>query len=111
MIVLLVLLSIPAVQTKIANIVTKKLNQSYGTDINIERLGLDWNGNLDIRGVYIADHHQDTLIYSEQITTSIQNFKALTQGNLVFGKLNLKNTKLYIKTYRSETTDNLSLFA
>lgn len=111
MIVLLVLLSIPAVQTKIANIVTKKLNQNYGTDINIERLGLDWKGNLDIRGVYIADHHQDTLIYSDQITTSIQNFKALTQGNLDFGKLYLKNTKLYIKTYRSETTDNLSLFA
>ena len=32
-------------------------------DINISRLGLNWKGELDIRDVYIEDHHSDTLIY------------------------------------------------
>lgn len=101
----------PTVQTMVANKVTKNLNERYGTDINIERLGLDWKGNVDIRGVYIADHHKDTLIYSEKVNTNILNFGALFNGNLHFGHLELKNTKLYIKTYLGEVSDNLSIFA
>lgn len=111
LIALVVLLSLPTVQTMVANKVTKNLNERYGTDINIERLGLDWKGNVDIRGVYIADHHKDTLIYSEKVNTNILNFGALFNGNLHFGHLELKNTKLYIKTYLGEVSDNLSIFA
>ncbi|UCA55692.1 MULTISPECIES: translocation/assembly module TamB domain-containing protein [Aequorivita] len=90
---------------------TTNLNETYGTDINIERLGLNWKGEVDIREVFIADHHSDTLIYSKQLQTNIINFQNLIQGNLGFGDIVLDQAKLYVKTYIGEETDNLSIFA
>ncbi len=77
LLLLIIILSIPAVQTSIAKRVTNYLNESYGTDINIDRLGLNWKAEVDIRGVYIADHHQDTLIYANQLQTNILSVKKL----------------------------------
>ncbi|WP_235004550.1 translocation/assembly module TamB domain-containing protein [Aequorivita antarctica] len=90
---------------------TTNLNETYGTDINIKRLGLNWKGEVDIREVFIADHHQDTLIYSKEVQTNIISFQNLIQGNLGFGKIVLDHAKLYVKTYKDEETDNLSIFA
>src|SRR5690606_13656447 len=85
--------------------------ESYGTDINIRRLGLNWKGEISIKDVYIADHHKDTLIYTKELNTTILNFKSLIDGNLYFGNLKLNKAKLYIKTYKGETNDNLSIFS
>ena len=87
------------------------MNETYGTDINIKRLGLNWKGEVDIREVYIADHHQDTLIYAKELQTNIVSFQNLIQGDLGFGNIHLTNSKLYVTTYKDEETDNLSLFA
>ena len=105
-----IILSIPAVQTKIAKKVTGDLNETYGTDINIERIGLNWKGEIDIREVYIADHHQDTLIYARQLQTDILSVADLINGKLEFGEVKLKDSKLYIKTYLDEKDDNLYIF-
>ncbi|WP_240673127.1 translocation/assembly module TamB domain-containing protein [Aequorivita ciconiae] len=72
---------------------------------------MNWKGEVDIRDVYIADHHQDTLIYSHELQTNILNFPNLIHGRLGFGKIALNNAKLYVKTYKDEETDNLSIFA
>ncbi len=106
-----IIFSIPAVQTKVATRVTTYLNETYGTDIHIKRLGLNWRGEVDAREVYIADHHQDTLIYSGELQTDITNFASLIKGDLGFGSLSLTNAKLYIKTYKDEESDNLSIFS
>lgn len=106
-----IVFSIPAVQTWVATKVTTDLNETYGTNINIERLGLNWKGQVDIREVYIADHHNDTLIYSKELQTNIISFQNLIQGDLGFGNIVLDRAKLYIKTYKGEETDNLSIFA
>jgi len=108
---MVIIFSIPSVQTWVAKKVTTNLNETYGTDINIERLGLNWKGEVDIREVFIADHHSDTLIYSKQLQTNIINFQNLIQGDLGFGDIVLDQAKLYVKTYKGEETDNLSIFA
>ncbi|MEM0516869.1 translocation/assembly module TamB domain-containing protein [Aequorivita flava] len=108
---LIIIFSIPAVQTKVAKKVTDNLNETYGTDIHIERLGLNWKGEVDIREVFIADHHNDTLIYSKEVQTNIVNFQNLINGDLGFGDIALNHAKLYVKTYKNEETDNLSIFA
>src|SRR5690606_19895983 len=91
--------------------VTTNLNETYGTDIQIERLGLNWKGEVDIREVLIEDHHADTLIYSKELQTNILNFQNLIKGDLGFGSITLDRAKLYVKTYKDEETDNLSIFA
>ncbi|MEZ4779353.1 MAG: translocation/assembly module TamB domain-containing protein [Flavobacteriaceae bacterium] len=111
LVLLVIILSIPAVQTKIAKRVTESLNETYGTDITIERLGLNWKGEVDIRNVFIRDHHKDTLIYTEILQTNILSIKKLMDGDLDFGFLALENTALFVTTYKDEPTDNLSIFA
>ncbi|HPE82917.1 MAG TPA: translocation/assembly module TamB domain-containing protein [Aequorivita sp.] len=107
----MIIFSIPSVQTWVAKKVTTNLNETYGTDINIKRLGLNWKGEVDIREVFIADHHHDTLIYSKEVQTNIISFQDLIQGQLGFGDISLDYAKLYIKTYKDEENDNLSIFA
>ena len=111
LVLIVIIFSIPSVQTWAAKKVTTNLNETYGTDINIKRLGLNWKGEVDIREVFIADHHQDTLIYSKQVQTNIISFQNLIQGDLGFGDISLDYAKLYIKTYKGEENDNLSIFA
>lgn len=94
-----------------ANKVTTNLNETYGTDINIERLGLNWKGEVDIRGVYIADHHHDTLIYTKELQTNILSLQNLIKGNLGFGDITLNHALLQVKTYKGEENDNLSIFS
>jgi hypothetical protein len=106
----IIILSIPKVQTYIANKVTTDLNETYGTDINIGRVGLNWKGEVDIREVYIADHHQDTLIYAKELQTNVISFQNLIKGDLGFGNIHLQNAKLYVKTYKGEEDDNLYVF-
>lgn len=107
----IIIFSIPSVQTWAAKKLTTELNETYDTDINIKRLGLNWKGEVDVREVFIADHHKDTLIYSKQLQTNIINFGQLVKGKLGFGNIILDRTKLYVKTYKDEETDNLSIFA
>jgi hypothetical protein len=105
-----IILSIPAVQSKIAKKVTDNLNETYGTSISIERIGLNWRGEVDIREVFIEDHHLDTLIYAKQLQTNILSVPNLIKGKLEFGSVSLTDSKLYVKTYKGETDDNLYIF-
>lgn len=107
---IIITLSIPSVQTFIANKVTTKLNDQFGTSIHINRLGLNWKGEVDIREVYIEDHHQDTLIYAKRLQTNLLSLKNLAEGNLDFGFINLNKPKFYLKTYKGEESDNVSIF-
>src|SRR5690606_17239406 len=110
-VLIVIVVSIPAVQTWSAKKVTTNLNDTYGTDIQIHRLGLNWKGEVDIREVFIADHHKDTLIYAKELQTNIISFQNLIKGDLGFGNIELDYAKLYVKTYKDEETDNLSIFA
>lgn len=108
---LLLIFSIPAVQTKVATIVTNKINKKYGTSIHIDRVGLKWNYDINIKGVYIEDHHQDTLIYSRAIATSILSVKKAMDGNLELGTIALDGTQFHLKIYKDEDSDNISIFS
>ncbi|GEQ86314.1 DUF490 domain-containing protein [Patiriisocius marinistellae] len=98
-------------QTRIAEKVTDGLNETYGTDIHVDRIGLNWRGEVDARDIYIADHHQDTLIFAEQLQTNVLSFRNLIYGDLGFGNINLTRAKLYVKNYKDEDSDNLTVFA
>ena len=116
MLVLLVLLlvvvfSLPSVQTKLADRLTNHLNQTYDTSITIDRVGLNWKGSIDLRDLYIEDHHQDTLIYAGQLQTSILSFSNLLKTEVSLGDVTLSDTKLFIKTYKNEAKDNMSIFS
>lgn len=111
LLLLIIVFSIPAVQTWTAKKVTENLNESFGVDINIQRIGLNWKAEVDIREVFIADHHKDTLIYSRELQTNILSFSQLIKGKLGFGSVALQDVKLFIKTYKDEDINALTVFS
>ena len=108
---LIVIFSIPSVQTYIANKVTTSLNEKYDTQINVGKIHIKYNGFAAIKEVYIADHHNDTLIYSQEVETSLLSLKALMNSQMNLGDIALKNSKLYVKKYKGEENDNLYVFS
>ena len=106
----MLILSITAVQTGIGNYVTNRLNKDFGTNINIDKVGLQFNGDVEIKNIYIEDFKQDTLISITELNTSILNFRNLYNGKLVFGDIDIYGLVFNIKKYKGEIDTNLDVF-
>lgn len=107
----MITISIPAVQTKIAKKVTQSLKETYDVDINIDRVGLNWKGQLGARDVFIQDHKLDTLIYARELQTDLLNLKSLLHNTFSLGDIKMKDALLNFKTYQGDERDNLSIFS
>lgn len=104
------MLSIPAVQTGVGNYATKRLNDEFGTNINIDKVGLQFNGDVELKNIYIEDYKQDTLISIVELNTSIINASNLVNGKLAFGDIDINDLVFNIKTYKDTTGTNLDVF-
>ena len=67
-IIFLFILLIPSVQTSLGAYATKKINSKYGTDIRVEKLGLQLNGDIELKNILIRDHHNDTPVSYTHLT-------------------------------------------
>ena len=107
---MLIVLSIPSVQSSLAQSLTKKINKDFGVDVRIKRLGLNWKGAIDLREVLILDHHQDTLIHASKMSTNILSLTDIEAGRWAFGRLSLEDALLRIITYKEEPIHSLDHF-
>jgi hypothetical protein len=103
-------LSIPAVQTSLGKYITGIINDDFGTNINIGKIGLQFNGDVELKEVYIEDYKKDTLIAVDEINTSILNYRNVIHGTLDFGNIDVYNLTFNIKTYKGENDTNLNVF-
>ena len=103
-------LTLPVVQTKIANYLTESINEDYGTDINVERVEINIFGGVQLKNVMIRDKKKDTLIAANRIATSILDANRLLKGDLLFGSITADNFVLNIKTYKGEKSTNFDQF-
>ncbi|OBY66771.1 hypothetical protein LPB301_06110 [Polaribacter reichenbachii] len=110
MLLVSIILSIPAVQTKIGNYLTAKVNEDFGTDLTIEKVDLSLLGSVQLKGVKIKDHHKDTLIFVSKLSTSIINAKRIIDSEVNLKSIYLDDAFFYMKTYKDENNDNLSIF-
>jgi hypothetical protein len=109
-IILVLILSIPAVQTSLGKKVTKRVNDDFGTNINIGKVGLQFNGDIELKEIYVEDYKKDTLISINELNTSILSFKNLYNGKLVFGDIDIMGLIFNIKTYKGARDTNLDIF-
>ena len=104
------MLSIPSVQTKLGKKATNYLNNEFKVDINVNKVDLSFLGKVQLKEVFIKNHHTDTLVYIENLATSILSFKKLVDGKPEFGQISLDNFILNIRTYKGEVDDALTVF-
>ncbi len=106
-----VVLSLPWVQTRLAGMATNYLNDTFGTDLNIEKVRvslISWDTALE--GIYVRDYRQDTLIYIDRLNTSILSIRDVVGGTLEFGDIEIEDLYLNMKTYRDAPDTNLGIF-
>ncbi|MCK0109828.1 translocation/assembly module TamB [Flavobacteriaceae bacterium S0825] len=110
-IILVLLLSIPAVQTRLGKYATDRINDDFGTNINIEKVGLQFNGDVELLNIYIEDYKKDTLISINELNTSILSVRKMIYDNkLTFGDVDIEGMLFNLKTYKDETDTNLDVF-
>ncbi|MBI6118828.1 translocation/assembly module TamB [Salegentibacter sp. F60176] len=109
-VIILIIFSIPAVQTGVANRITTSINEKNNVDISIDRVSLTYFGKVKINGIYIEDHHKDTLIFSEELRTSLPGVSNLLSNNPNLGNTYLEGLKLKMRRYKGEDRDNLGKF-
>ena len=110
LILLMVLLSIPQVQTYLGQYAENKINEKYGTEIAIGQLTANLKGEVVLKNILIQDHHQETLLSVKRLNTSILNVKSLIKGDLRFGSIELDGLLFEMRTYAGETLSNLDYF-
>lgn len=105
------ILSLPAVQTRMARYATASINEEFGTNISIDRLSLSlFNLNTGIKGIYIEDYKKDTLAYIQKLSTSILNLRNMANGEMEFGDIEVDGLFFNLKTYLGERNTNLDIF-
>jgi len=103
--------SIPAVQTKLANYATDRINKDFGTNLKIDKVKvslISWD--TAIEGIYAEDEKKDTLFYINNLTTSVLDMNNLIKGQLEFDGIDLDGLLLKLKTYKGEKESNLEVF-
>jgi len=83
----MLLLSIPGVQTFLGRYATNQINATYGTAINVEKVGIQFNGDLELKNILIKDHHNDTLIAADELNSSLLDFAKIKTNALVLTTL------------------------
>ena len=110
MLVLGIALTLPFVQTKIAQYVTSELYKTYGTDINIDEVSITIFGGVKLKRVDIKDHHQNTFISANVIKTNILDLDKMIDGDLYLGDVILEGLIFKQKTYKGEKENNFTVF-
>lgn len=110
LLIIAIALSTPAVQTRLGELATDRINSDYGTDIHVERVAITAFGGVKFQRVLIRDHKKDTLIFASRIKTNIISFRQLYNGDLLFGDIHLDNVLFNMKHYKGEVESNFDKF-
>ena len=103
-------MSLPYVQTKVAQYFTNSINKDFGTNISIGGVRISIFGGVKFKDVVILDHHKDTLIFSKIINTNILEGKRILDGDLIFEDIKLEGLLFNLKTYKNEKETNMDFF-
>jgi len=106
---LLIIFSIPAVQTRAAKFLTDSIRKNSDVNLSIGKVSVTYFGNVRLNDVYVEDHHQDTLLNIEELRTSFLSLTSLRSNTPDMGNTSAKGFTLKMRRYKGENSDNLSI--
>ena len=104
----LLVISIPGVQTHLANRLTQTINQNFQTEMKVEGVAIGFDGVVNLSSFFIADHHSDTLFYAKNFKTDLYSLGQWVNGNLFFSTTEFED--IYFKITQYEGEENNALF-
>ncbi len=106
---LLILFSIPAVQTSVAKRITSSIQERSDVDVSVGRVSFSYFGKVKLNDVLVKDHHDSTLLKIDEFRTSILGVSNLIANNPNLGSSTAEGFTLKMKRYKGEKSDNLSI--
>lgn len=98
-------------QTHLAHRLTNYINTELGTNIKIDKVSITFDFKVNAKGVYIADHHKDTLIASESLKTSLINIPGIVEGtDIDFGNVTAQHLTFRLRRYSGDDKDSFGIF-
>ena len=89
-IILYITLSIPAIQKKAADIAVDKLKPIIGTELTLDGIRIRLFNTVELKGLYVEDLQQDTLLDVERIAVRIHALELL-KNRISVQKAGLEN--------------------
>ena len=106
---LLILFSIPAVQTSVAKKITNSIQERSDVDVSVGRVSFTYFGKVKLNEVLIKDHHENTLLDIQEFRTSILGVSNLIANNPNLGSSTAEGFIFKMRRYKGEESDNLSI--
>ena len=104
------LFSFPGFQTKLVQSFTNDLKNRTGQEVLIDKVSFNWSGRLKFSNFLVFDHHNDTLLFVKDISTSIEDFRKLNDNDFNFDRIETSTVFLNIKKYPKEVSNSLNVF-
>lgn len=102
------LLQSPRFQNWAVQQTTTYLSKELNTDIKVERIDIDFFNKLVLEDFYVADQKGDTLLYSQELRTSLSaTLISLIHKELDVDEIYLKNIEFNLRTAKGEKNHNL----
>ena len=104
------ILSLESVQTQFAQQITQNVNNRFDTDISIQKASINLKGDVLIRDILIQDHHQDSLLFVQELKTSLNGLDRFLNRNYDFKSIGLDGVQFFLTQYLNETQSSLKYF-
>ena len=108
LIVLTVGLQIPAIQTELAQYLSRKLSSKTGFLISLNSLEIDWLDRFNLKGLKVIDDNGIELLTLEDIEVNY-NFSSLVKGNIRIDDTDINGLSMTLHRKEGDTL-NISRF-
>ncbi len=98
-------LTIPKVQTSVTNQITKSLSETLQAKVAIQGVDIEFFKTAVLKGIYIEDQKQDTLLYADRLTADIGVF-SLLKKNIFLNSVGVEGAKIKLARTTVDSTFN-----
>lgn len=105
-VLLFALLSIPAVQKKVADFAVDQLKSTLKTEISIDEVRLKLFNRATLKGIYIEDQSKDTLLYAHTLEVRLSPWEFIKNNKLAITGIDLDDFVININRKDSVSNPN-----
>lgn len=100
---------LPSVQIKAAKKGAEWFNSQFQQELSIERFRYRFPNIIELDGVLLPDHRQDTLMYFSHIEAELQGYAQLSKS-LRLNNFEAEEARFYLRTHAGDSLSNISHF-
>ncbi|MDH6355828.1 hypothetical protein M2132_002175 [Dysgonomonas sp. PH5-45] len=100
------LLSIPAVQQKVADFAVGQLKKKLNTEISLNEIRLSLFNEVTLKGLYIEDQQKDTLVYAGQLGARLDLWQLISNNELLITGIDLNDAAINVSAKTPDSPFN-----